>query len=179
MGVFFFNYLSLKWKRLIRSFFLLLCILHSIHNVWNVYFLGSSSWFPVEYIDGLIVLSTVILWLMIASWISFILNPFLIKKENKFPQKNILTSFTFGYLHLKWKRLVRSIFILLIIIEESSIYISDQTKSIIFKIDWREVELVMGVCVVVFIIISLAFSGFFMRRYKKEQQEFYDINDFK
>ena len=99
MNTFFFGYLSLKWRRLIRTLFLLPYIPFSIVVFYKM---------VVEFDDFGLIFSMIFAPILFAT-LSWVIKPFAMD-ENKF--KPELYTFFFGYLSLKWRRLVRTLLLL-------------------------------------------------------------------
>lgn len=95
MITFFFGYLSLKWRRLIRTLFLLSYIPFSIVVFY-------------KWDDPGLIFSMIFAPILFAT-LSWVIKPFAMD-ENKF--KPELYTFFFGYLSLKWRRLVRTLLLL-------------------------------------------------------------------
>ena len=95
MNTFFFGYLSLKWRRLIRTLFLLPYIPFSIVVFY-------------KWDDPGLIFSMIFAPILFAT-LSWVIKPFAMD-ENKF--KPELYTFFFGYLSLKWRRLVRTLLLL-------------------------------------------------------------------
>jgi hypothetical protein len=95
MTTFFFGYLSLKWRRLIRTLFLLSYIPFSIVVFY-------------KWDDPGLIFSMIFAPILFAT-LSWVIKPFAMD-ENKF--KPELYTFFFGYLSLKWRRLVRTLLLL-------------------------------------------------------------------
>jgi len=95
MNTFFFGYLSLKWRRLIRTLFLLSYIPFSIVVFY-------------KWDDPGLIFSMIFAPILFAT-LSWVIKPFAMD-ENKF--KPELYTFFFGYLSLKWRRLVRTLLLL-------------------------------------------------------------------
>ena len=99
LNTFFFGYLSLKWRRLIRTLFLLPYIPFSIVVFYKM---------VVEFDDFGLIFSMIFAPILFAT-LSWVIKPFAMN-ENKF--KSELYTFFFGYLSLKWRRLVRTLLLL-------------------------------------------------------------------
>ena len=99
MNKFFFGYLSLRWRRLVRTLFLLPYIPFSIVGFYKM---------VVEFNDFDLIFSMIFAPILFATS-SWIIKPFAMN-ENKF--KSELYTFFFGYLSLKWRRLVRTLLLL-------------------------------------------------------------------
>ena len=99
LNTFFFGYLSLKWRRLIRTLFLLPYIPFSIVVFYKM---------VVEFDDFGLIFSMIFAPILFAT-LSWVIKPFAMN-ENKF--KPELYTFFFGYLSLKWRRLVRTLLLL-------------------------------------------------------------------
>ena len=95
LNTFFFGYLSLKWRRLIRTLFLLPYIPFSIVVFY-------------KWDDPGLIFSMIFAPILFAT-LSWVIKPFAMD-ENKF--KPELYTFFFGYLSLKWRRLVRTLLLL-------------------------------------------------------------------
>ena len=98
-NTFFFGYLTLKWRRLIRTLFLLPYIPFSIVVFYKM---------VVEFDDFGLIFSMIFAPILFAT-LSWVIKPFAMD-ENKF--KPELYTFFFGYLSLKWRRLVRTLLLL-------------------------------------------------------------------
>ena len=99
LNTFFFGYLTLKWRRLIRTLFLLPYIPFSIVVFYKM---------VVEFDDFGLIFSMIFAPILFAT-LSWVIKPFAMN-ENKF--KSELYTFFFGYLSLKWRRLVRTLLLL-------------------------------------------------------------------
>ena len=99
LNTFFFGYLTLKWRRLIRTLFLLPYIPFSIVVFYKMI---------VEFNDFGLIFSMIFAPILFAT-LSWVIKPFAMD-ENKF--KPELYTFFFGYLSLKWRRLVRTLLLL-------------------------------------------------------------------
>ena len=99
LNTFFFGYLTLKWRRLIRTLFLLPYIPFSIVVFYKMI---------VEFNDFGLIFSMIFAPILFAT-LSWVIKPFAMN-ENKF--KPELYTFFFGYLSLKWRRLVRTLLLL-------------------------------------------------------------------
>ena len=99
LNTFFFGYLTLKWRRLIRTLFLLPYIPFSIVVFYKM---------VVEFDDFGLIFSMIFAPILFAT-LSWVIKPFAMD-ENKF--KPELYTFFFGYLSLKWRRLVRTLLLL-------------------------------------------------------------------
>ena len=99
LNTFFFGYLNLKWRRLIRTLFLLAYIPFSFVGFYKM---------VVEFNDFDLIFSMIFAPILFATS-SWIIKPFAMN-ENKF--KSELYTFFFGYLSLKWRRLVRTLLLL-------------------------------------------------------------------
>ena len=99
LNTFFFGYLSLRWRRLVRTLFLLPYIPFSIVGFYKM---------VVEFNDFDLIFSMIFAPILFATS-SWIIKPFAMN-ENKF--KSELYTFFFGYLSLKWRRLVRTLLLL-------------------------------------------------------------------
>ena len=96
LNTFFFGYLSLKWRRLIRTIFLLPYIPFSLVGFYKM---------VVEFNDFDLIFSMIFAPILFAT-LSWVIKPFAMD-ENKFNTE--LYTFFFGYLSLKWRRLIRTI----------------------------------------------------------------------
>ena len=99
LNTFFFGYLSLRWRRLVRTLFLLPYIPFSIVVFYKM---------VVEFDDFGLIFSMIFAPILFAT-LSWVIKPFAMN-ENKF--KSELYTFFFGYLSLKWRRLVRTLLLL-------------------------------------------------------------------
>ena len=99
LNTFFFGYLNLKWRRLIRTLFLLAYIPFSFVGFYKM---------VVDFNDFDLIFSMIFAPILFATS-SWIIKPFAMN-ENKF--KSELYTFFFGYLSLKWRRLVRTLLLL-------------------------------------------------------------------
>ena len=99
LNTFFFGYLSLKWRRLIRTIFLLPYIPFSLVGFYKM---------VVEFNDFDLIFSMIFAPILFAT-LSWAIKPFAMD-ENKFNTE--LYTFFFGYLSLKWRRLVRTLLLL-------------------------------------------------------------------
>ena len=99
LNTFFFGYLSLRWRRLVRTLFLLPYIPFSIVGFYKM---------VVEFNDFDLIFSMIFAPILFAT-LSWAIKPFAMN-ENKF--KSELYTFFFGYLSLKWRRLVRTLLLL-------------------------------------------------------------------
>ena len=99
MNTFFFGYLSLRWRRLVRTLFLLPYIPFSLVVFYKM---------VVEFDDFGLIFSMIFAPILFAT-LSWVIKPFA-TNENKF--KSELYTFFFGYLSLKWRRLVRTLLLL-------------------------------------------------------------------
>ena len=99
LNTFFFGYLSLRWRRLVRTLFLLPYIPFSIVVFYKM---------VVEFDDFGLIFSMIFAPILFAT-LSWVIKPFA-TNENKF--KSELYTFFFGYLSLKWRRLVRTLLLL-------------------------------------------------------------------
>ena len=100
MHTFLFGYLSLKWRRLIRTIILLPYIFFLILSILNFLTDGFSN----TFVDPLGFLVITVVYVFFNSLISWLVKPFAVD-ENK--SKPILNTFFFGYLSKRWKRLAR------------------------------------------------------------------------
>ena len=107
LNTFFFGYLTLKWRRLIRTLFLLPYIPFSIVVFYKMI---------VEFNDFGLIFSMIFAPILFAT-LSWVIKPFAMN-ENKF--KPELYTFFFGYLSLKWRRLVRTLLLLTTILFQLS-----------------------------------------------------------
>ena len=99
LNTFFFGYLNLKWRRLIRTLFLLAYIPFSFVGFYKM---------VVEFNDFDLIFSMIFAPILFAT-LSWAIKPFAMD-ENKFNTE--LYTFFFGYLSLKWRRLVRTLLLL-------------------------------------------------------------------
>ena len=110
LNTFFFGYLSLRWRRLVRTLILLFLIPLTIGTIINIMnsiergYVSSDTRDFIAFTASLIVLSSIT---------SYILKPFAINKNKFNPTVN---TFFFGYLSLKWRRLIRTISIFLFLL---------------------------------------------------------------
>ena len=110
MNTFFFGYLSLKWRRLVRTLILLFLVPLTIGIIINIMnsiergYVSSDTRDFIAFTASLIVLSSIT---------SYILKPFAMNKNKFNPTVN---TFFFGYLSLKWRRLIRTISIFLFLL---------------------------------------------------------------
>ena len=73
MNTFFFGYLSLKWRRLVR----VLCIVFSLIFIWNDFFENLFFWSTLENnVLGIILIITSI------ALLSYTLKPFIVKDKS-------------------------------------------------------------------------------------------------
>jgi hypothetical protein len=107
LNTFFFGYLSLRWRRLVRTLFLLPYIPFSIVVFYKM---------VVEFNDFGLIFSMIFAPILFAT-LSWVIKPFA-TNENKF--KSELYTFFFGYLSLKWRRLVRTLLLLTTILFQLS-----------------------------------------------------------
>ena len=107
LNTFFFGYLSLRWRRLVRTLFLLPYIPFSIVVFYKM---------VVEFNDFGLIFSMIFAPILFAT-LSWVIKPFAMN-ENKF--KSELYTFFFGYLSLKWRRLVRTLLLLTTILFQLS-----------------------------------------------------------
>tara|TARA_B100000787_G_scaffold143459_1_gene113058 strand:+ start:257 stop:712 length:456 start_codon:yes stop_codon:yes gene_type:complete len=107
LNTFFFGYLSLRWRRLVRTLILLFIVYLTIGTIINIMNSIERGYISSDTRDFIAVTASLI---VLSSITSYILKPFAMNK-NKF--KPIVNTFFFGYLSLKWRRLIRttSIFI--------------------------------------------------------------------
>ena len=103
LNTFFFGYLSLKWRRLIRTIFLLPYIPFSLVGFYKM---------VVEFNDFDLIFSMIFAPILFAT-LSWAIKPFAMD-ENKFNTE--LYTFFFGYLSLKWRRLIRTISIFIFLL---------------------------------------------------------------
>ena len=103
LNTFFFGYLSLKWRRLIRTIFLLPYIPFSLVGFYKM---------VVEFNDFDLIFSMIFAPILFAT-LSWVIKPFAMD-ENKFNTE--LYTFFFGYLSLKWRRLIRTISIFIFLL---------------------------------------------------------------
>jgi len=99
LNTFFFGYLNLKWRRLIRTLFLLAYIPFSFVGFYKM---------VVDFNDFDLIFSMIFAPILFAT-LSWAIKPFAMD-ENKFNTE--LYTFFFGYLSLKWRRLVRTLLLL-------------------------------------------------------------------
>ena len=110
MNTFFFGYLSLRWRRLVRTLILLFLVPLTIGIIINIMnsiergYVSSDTRDFIAFTASLIVLSSIT---------SYILKPFAMNKNKFNPTVN---TFFFGYLSLKWRRLIRTISIFLFLL---------------------------------------------------------------
>jgi hypothetical protein len=110
LNTFFFGYLSLRWKRLVRTLILLFLVPLTIGIIINIMnsiergYVSSDTRDFIAFTASLIVLSSIT---------SYILKPFAMNKNKFNPTVN---TFFFGYLSLKWRRLIRTISIFLFLL---------------------------------------------------------------
>jgi hypothetical protein len=110
LNTFFFGYLSLRWRRLVRTLILLFLVPLTIGIIINIMnsiergYVSSDTRDFIAFTASLIVLSSIT---------SYILKPFAMNKNKFNPTVN---TFFFGYLSLKWRRLIRTISIFLFLL---------------------------------------------------------------
>ena len=137
LNTFFFGYLTLKWRRLIRTLFLLPYIPFSIVVFYKMI---------VEFNDFGLIFSMIFAPILFAT-LSWVIKPFAMN-ENKF--KPELYTFFFGYLSLKWRRLVRTLLLLTTILFQLSmlgIYIIYSN----FDFDPHGIEFLLSLFITLFI----------------------------
>ena len=103
---FFFGYLELKWRRLVRTLILPFIIPFAIFIMWlNI--LAILKW---GYLDDDALGRTALLLglIILIAIVSYILKPFVVDESHKIKhKKHKPISIFFGYLELKWRRLTR------------------------------------------------------------------------
>ena len=106
LNTFFFGYLSLKWRRLVRTLILLFLVPLIIALPFNILESIEQGYVSSDVRDFT---AFTALLIVLTSIVSYILKPFAMNK-NKF--KSELYTFFFGYLSIKWRRLVRTLLLL-------------------------------------------------------------------
>jgi len=110
LNTFFFGYLSLKWRRLVRTLILLFLVSLTIGTIINIMNSIERGYVSSDTRDFIAVTVSLI---VLSSITSYVLKPFAMNK-NKF--NPIVNTFFFGYLSLKWRRLIRTISIFLFLL---------------------------------------------------------------
>ena len=103
LNTFFFGYLSLRWRRLVRTLILLFLVPLIIALPFNILESIEQGYVSSDVRDFT---AFTALLIVLTSIVSYILKPFAMNKNKSKPE---LYTFFFGYLSLKWRRLARTI----------------------------------------------------------------------